>query len=62
MWGLIFVGLMTGGIAGLIYLISRFYQFEWAQRVSNGKKWVRISVSAIMLLKHIVEDRRNRTS
>jgi hypothetical protein len=50
MWGLIFVGLMTGGIAGLIYLISRFYQFEWAQRVSNGKKWVRISVSAIMLL------------
>lgn len=50
MWVLIFVGLMAGGIAGFIYLISRFYQIGWVQHISNGKKWVRISISTLILL------------
>lgn len=47
MWGLIFVGLIAGGMAGLLYLVSRFYKFNWIGRASNGSKPFRMLLSAI---------------
>ena len=50
MWALIFGGLLVGGAAGLVYLISRFYRFFWVMRASEGKKWARILISTVMVL------------
>ena len=50
MWALIFGGLLVGGAAGLVYLISRFYKFFWVMRASEGKKWARILISTVMVL------------
>lgn len=50
MWGLIFVGLIAVGAAGLIYLISRVFKFEWVRCVSRGKKWIRTMVSCLTVL------------
>lgn len=47
MWALIFVGVMAGGVAGLIYLVSRFNKFGWVKHIAKGKRWVGILVSAL---------------
>lgn len=47
MWGLIFVGLIAGGMAGLLYLVSRFYRFKWIERASNGNKPFRMLLAVL---------------
>lgn len=47
MWALIFLGLIAGGMAGFLYLVSRFYKFGFIQRASNGNKPFRMLLSAI---------------
>ncbi len=49
MWALIFGGLMAGGVAGIVYLVSRFYRFGWVRHLSGGKKGVGMLLSAVLV-------------
>lgn len=49
MWAILMIVLFVSAFAGIIYLINRIGKFGFLNKITKGKKWLRILVSAVLV-------------
>ena len=49
MWAILMIVLFFSAFAGIIYLISRIGKFGFLNKITKGKKWLRILISAVLV-------------
>lgn len=47
MWAILMIVLFFSAFAGIIYLINRIGKFGFLNKITKGKKWLRILISAV---------------
>ena len=54
MWAILMIVLFFSAFAGIIYLINRIGKFGFLNKITKGKKWLRILISAVLVCGIIV--------
>lgn len=49
MWAILMIVLFFSAFAGIIYLINRIGKFGFLNKITKGKKWLRILISAVLV-------------
>ena len=49
MWAILMIVLFFSAFAGIIYLINRIGKFGFLNKITKGKKWLRILISTVLV-------------